>query len=179
MNVSTRMFSIVGLAVMALRPGIGLADDTDIYVNNAPAPGGEPMVMFSLDYRPNLGSTACQGTECAGLIAEGYLPVKASYTFFDVLRAVLKKVMQPLAGVKVGLMINHDYTSTTVPAPPRWSPAAAMVAISPAASSHSRPTTPTGPRQPSTSSWRTCPCPRATRATPTRARNCSSSSTAT
>jgi hypothetical protein len=65
--------------------------------------------MFSLDYFPNLGSTACQGSECDGLIAEGYLPVKASYTFFDVLRASLKKVMTPLQGVKVGLMINHDH----------------------------------------------------------------------
>jgi type IV pilus assembly protein PilY1 len=64
--------------------------------------------MFSLDYRPNLGSTACQGGVCAGLIAEGYLAVQPSYTFFDVLRASLKKVMKPLKGVKVGLMINHD-----------------------------------------------------------------------
>ena len=108
MNIAKRLPSILGLTLLVLRPGVGLADDTDIYINNAPAPGGEPLVMFSLDYRPNLGSTACKGTECAGLIAEGYLPVKASYTFFDVLRASLKKVMTPLSGVKVGLMINHD-----------------------------------------------------------------------
>ncbi len=108
MNLSKRLFISIGLALLALRPGVGLADDTDIYINNEPAVNGEPMVMFSLDYRPNLGSTACQGDECDGLIAEGYLPVLGSYTFFDVLRAVLKKVMEPLKGVKVGLMINHD-----------------------------------------------------------------------
>lgn len=96
-------------ALLTLSAGVGHADDTDIYVANGTiTPSGEPMVMFSLDYRSNLGSTACQGTQCASLIAEGYLPVQASYTFFDVLRAVLKKVMDPLEGVKVGLMINHD-----------------------------------------------------------------------
>jgi type IV pilus assembly protein PilY1 len=108
MNIVKRLSIILGLAMLALRPGVGLADDTDIYINNTPAPGGEPMVMFSLDYRPNLGSTACQGNTCATLIAEGYLPVQGSYTFFDVLRASLKKVMKPLKGVKVGLMLNHD-----------------------------------------------------------------------
>ena len=108
MNVSTRIFSIAGLALLALRPGVGQADDTDIYINSEPVVNGEPMVMFSLDYRPNLSATACQSNSCAGLIAEGYLPVKDSYTFFDLLRAALKKVMKPLTGVKVGLMINHD-----------------------------------------------------------------------
>ena len=37
------------------------------------------------------------------------MPVQASYTFFDVLRGALKKVMDPLDGVKVGLMLNHDH----------------------------------------------------------------------
>jgi type IV pilus assembly protein PilY1 len=31
------------------------------------------------------------------------------YVFFDVLRGALRKVMEPLEGVKVGLMLNHDY----------------------------------------------------------------------
>jgi len=108
MNSLKRFSLVISVALLTLQSGVGLADDTEVYVNNTPTPGGEPMVMFSLDYRPNLGSTACQGTECVGLIAEGYLAVQPSYTFFDVLRAVLKKVMKPLKGVKVGLMINHD-----------------------------------------------------------------------
>jgi hypothetical protein len=37
------------------------------------------------------------------------LPQQDSYTFFDMLRAALKLVMAPLAGVRVGLMLNHDY----------------------------------------------------------------------
>jgi len=87
-----------------------LADDTDIYLNpgaGLPA-GSEPMVMFSLDYRPNLGSTACNGGECDTLIKEGYMAPTGPYTFFDVLRGALRKVMEPLEGVRVGLMLNHN-----------------------------------------------------------------------
>ena len=100
------MFAALVTAVGSVR-----ADDTDVYLNpgaGLPA-GSEPMVMFSLDYRPNLGSTACNGNECDTLIAEGYLPVQGSYTFFDVLRAALKKTFDPLEGVRVGLMLNHDH----------------------------------------------------------------------
>ncbi|MEE8542610.1 MAG: hypothetical protein V3S94_02005, partial [Gammaproteobacteria bacterium] len=97
-------------SVLLLLTAICLADDTDIYLNvgaGLPA-GSEPMVIFSLDYRPNLGSTVCNGSECDTLIAEGYLPAAGPYTFFDVLRAALRKVMEPLEGVRVGLMLNHD-----------------------------------------------------------------------
>jgi len=66
------------------------------------------MVMFSLDYRPNLGSTACNGGTCDTLIKEGYMSAYGPYTFFDVLRGALRKVFDPLEGVRVGLMLNHD-----------------------------------------------------------------------
>lgn len=102
--------SFVGTLVLAGMAGLCLADDTDIYMSptRVSPPGSEPLVMFSLDYRPNLASTACNGTECDTLIAEGWLPSTGPYTFFDVLRASLKKVMDPLSGVRVGLMINHN-----------------------------------------------------------------------
>ena len=48
-----------------------LADDTDIYLSPNVAAGAEPLVMFVLDYRSNLGSTACNGSECDELIAQG------------------------------------------------------------------------------------------------------------
>ncbi|MDX1509232.1 MAG: hypothetical protein R3358_13185, partial [Woeseiaceae bacterium] len=98
------------LALVVFTAGSANADDTDIYMNGGAGlpPNSEPMVMFSLDYRPNLGSAACNGNECDQLIKEGYMPVQASYTFFDVLKGALKKVMDPLDGVKVGLMLNHD-----------------------------------------------------------------------
>ena len=99
---------VTALALL-LTAGGSAADDTDIYLMQKEIPvASQPMVMFSLDYRPNLGSAACNRGECQSLIDEGYLPVKASYTFFDVLQAALKKVMKPLEGVRVGLMLNHD-----------------------------------------------------------------------
>jgi type IV pilus assembly protein PilY1 len=95
-----------GLALL-LFSGAALADDTDIYLTGNVAVSGQPLVMFSLDYRPNLASTVCNGTECDSLVADGYLSSTPT-TFFELLQAVLKKVFEPLKGVKVGLMLNHD-----------------------------------------------------------------------
>ena len=108
-----RYFLAIALAALVFFSGNAPADDTDIYINNTGPlpPNSEPMVMFSLDYRPNLGATACGGTECDFLIAEGLLPPVGPYVFFDVLRAVLRKVFTPLTGVKVGLMLNHNHQS--------------------------------------------------------------------
>ena len=109
-NKVQKIATLLTFAALVTTVGSTRADDTDVYLNpgaGLPA-GSEPMVMFSLDYRPNLGSAACNGNECDTLIAEGYLPLQASYTFFDVLRAALKKTFDPLEGVRVGLMLNHD-----------------------------------------------------------------------
>jgi type IV pilus assembly protein PilY1 len=98
------------LAALIVTIGTAEADDTDVYMNpgaGLPA-NSEPMVMFSLDYRPNLGSTACNGNECDTLIAEGYMSPVGPYTFFDVIRGAMRKVFDPLEGVRVGLMINHN-----------------------------------------------------------------------
>ena len=101
----------VVIAALVMFAGSARADDTDVYMN--PGAGlpddSEPMVMFSLDYRPNLGSNACNGNECDTLIAEGYMSATGPYTFFDVFRGALRKVFDPLEGVKVGLMLNHDH----------------------------------------------------------------------
>lgn len=98
------------LALYVAASGVSHGDDTDVYVNaGAGLPvNSEPLVMFSLDYRPNLGSTACNGGACDKLISEGYMSSTGPYTFFDVLRGALRKVFDPLEGVKVGLMLNHD-----------------------------------------------------------------------
>ncbi len=110
----TKLAITAMLAAVVATAGTSSADDTDVYMNPGSGlpPGSEPMVMFSLDYRPNLGATACNGTECDTLILEGYLPKQASYTFFDVLRAALRKVFDPLEGVRVGLMLNHDHVNS-------------------------------------------------------------------
>jgi type IV pilus assembly protein PilY1 len=107
-----RSLLVLLLLCTALSPRIGSADDTDIYLNPSIAGVGSPLVMFALDYRSNLTSTACGGTECDTLIAEGYLPAAGPYNFFMVLRAVLKKVLDPLDGVQVGFMMSHDDSCT-------------------------------------------------------------------
>ena len=112
MDTKLKKISITAaLAALIFAIGSASADDTDVYMN--PGAGlpedSEPMVMFSLDYRPNLGSTACTSGECDTLIREGYISAEGPYTFFDVLRGALRKVFDPLEGVKVGLMLNHDH----------------------------------------------------------------------
>jgi len=109
-TMKRKLCLILAVATSVFSFGAAHADDTDVYMNRGsglPA-GSAPMVMFSLDYRPNLGSTACNGGACNTLIAEGYMKASGPYTFFDVLRGALRKVMDPLEGVKVGLMLNHD-----------------------------------------------------------------------
>jgi type IV pilus assembly protein PilY1 len=102
------------LSLLIITIGTAHADDTDVYIRpkvDLP-PGSEPMVMFSLDYRSNLGSIVCNQGECQTLFEERYLlkdPSKEKITFFDLLSAALWKVFDPLEGVRVGLMLNHRH----------------------------------------------------------------------
>lgn len=111
MNISRKLAMTLSTFVLVLCTGTGYSDDIDIYyASGSVAPDSEPLVMFSLDWRPNLGATvSCADGVCQTLIDNGYLAAAGPYTFFDILRAVLQEVMNPLDGVKVGLMINHDY----------------------------------------------------------------------
>jgi type IV pilus assembly protein PilY1 len=110
-HIKRTVVFIIGVCGSLFIATPAFADDTDIYLAPRVAAGGEPMVMLMLDWRPNLASTACQGGECASLISEGYLPSSGPYTFFDVIRASLEKVLEPLEGLQVGLMINHANTN--------------------------------------------------------------------
>jgi len=104
-----------------------MADDTDIYVNNLPS-GTEPMIMFAIDYRSSLFSTfdGCTGTfattddvasECGwdstftSYLTEDDLD-DGKIQFFEVLRAGLRQVLEPVYGVKIGLMLNHNNSCT-------------------------------------------------------------------
>jgi type IV pilus assembly protein PilY1 len=127
MKFKSQLAALTGTLFLVLMSGTGQADDTDIHVGGTLPPGSEPLVMFSLDWRPNLGSTACNQTitvpdpsdptltinenECQFLIDGGYMSAVGPYTFFDVLRGVLRRVLEPLDGLKLGLMLNHDYKS--------------------------------------------------------------------
>jgi len=108
-----KIFLLLAFASVIATIGSVRADDTDVYLKPASSLPSDsmPMVMFSLDYRPNLGATACGQGQCDTLIAEGYMSPVGPYTFFDVLRGALRKVFDPLDGIKVGLMLNHDHTN--------------------------------------------------------------------
>lgn len=103
---------ILLLAFLGLLPLMVYAEDIEIYMDPVPPEGAEPLVMFSIDYRPNLGSSVADYTDFfAERLTLGYddpdLPA-GNWTFFDVLRLSLKVVFQDVSGVKVGLMLNHD-----------------------------------------------------------------------
>lgn len=111
----------IAASLLAATGGIVQADDTDIYVNNTPAPPSVPMVMFSIDYRPNLGSTVCSNISSGCAAAEYFrqfpetaawmdaiVPAGAKFEYFDMLRLALHVVLSDITGVKVGLMMNHD-----------------------------------------------------------------------
>lgn len=108
-----KLLSMIGIMSMIGITGISNtahAHDTDIYVNSGGGIQAEPLVMFIIDVRSNLGATVCQGNECDSLVKGGYL-ASTPTTFFDLIRAVIKKVMDPLGGIRMGLMINHDTTT--------------------------------------------------------------------
>ena len=107
---------LTGAAAVFMGGGFQVhADDTDLYLrNDDPPEGSEPMVMFSIDYRPNLGSVVCRrgDASCDSLVDEGYMPDKPvgdSYDFFDLIRGSFGKVLDEVGGVRLGLMFNHDY----------------------------------------------------------------------
>jgi type IV pilus assembly protein PilY1 len=114
------MIFLLGLAFSAR------ADDTDVYLNPEVPTGAEPLVMFTLDYRPNLGSTQCTGvsnTSASIQTACGYSEDHADVlvslnagadgkiTFFENLRAALKRVLDPLDGLKIGFILPHNHQS--------------------------------------------------------------------
>lgn len=107
---------LYAIAALGIAPWTLLADDTDIYVNPSFATGSEPLVMFSLDYRSNLGSTVCSNVSSSCDAAEYFkaegleadLPASGKLVFFDVLRLALKLVLSEVNGVSIGLMMNHD-----------------------------------------------------------------------
>lgn len=110
MNMTFRHLAIA--ASMLGFSAVALAEDIEIYMTPSQPASSEPMVMFSLDYRPNLGSAVEDYTDffAAQLelgVNDPDLP-DGAWSFFDVLRLSLKVVFQDLSGVKVGLMLNHN-----------------------------------------------------------------------
>ena len=99
------------LAVGAL-PLMVYAEDIDIYMDPSPPLGGEPLVMFTLDYRPNLGSNFnLNASQRAFFEAELGFDPGGSQTYFSVLRLALRVVFKDLSGVKIGLLLPHNFSN--------------------------------------------------------------------
>lgn len=121
---ATQLRRIVLLGLAALLPFAAMGDDTDIYIENDAPPGSKPLVMFSLDYRPNLTATLCNNAAAASCTQAEYFrtfddDLKADvvalgtdkFYFFDMIRLALKVVLKSkeLSGrMKVGFMMSHN-----------------------------------------------------------------------
>ncbi|OQX34458.1 MAG: hypothetical protein B0D96_09245 [Candidatus Sedimenticola endophacoides] len=112
-----------------------LADDVEIFFNSSAGGAGDPLVMFSLDYRPNTTSSvvcnfSSDVSECGwddpadtsdddfytAFYAEFTAADKADgkISFLEQLRAALRYVLnrpQILGNVRVGLMLNHAHVN--------------------------------------------------------------------
>lgn len=139
MNVNHFLITLstAGLLLLTLAIQTGArADDIDIYLNPVLNTTDQPVAMFTLDYRSNLGSTVdCSGTKCTFLTSASYLDAGGvsrpyltltgtSTTFFNLLRGALKYVLQQVgpSGVKIGLAMSHDQgTGASCAGPPSGS----------------------------------------------------------
>lgn len=122
-----KSFRVALLASLLLGAVTARGDDTDIYITGGNINDGNSLVMMFLDWRPNLTSTVCTTeievtdpalpgatmlvNECEYLLGEFLPPAgeDGKRTFFELLRAALEKVVTPLTGVKLGLMLSHDH----------------------------------------------------------------------
>ncbi len=127
MNVS----KIFGALLLILTTcAASVADDTEIFLGDTSVTLAPPLVMFTLDYRPNLGSTFCSdvlAASCASAFGadsigtsiytalKSYVP-SGQATRLDAFRAVFKVVFEdPISdGKKIGFMMNHDHTNSCV-----------------------------------------------------------------
>ncbi len=108
MKTLIRTLIVVSLGLL---PSLVYAEDIDIYMEPRGEAGSEPLVMFNLDYRSNLGSTFnisdADREFFVAELGEENVPEGTSWTYFIALRMALNVVFKELAGVKVGLMLPH------------------------------------------------------------------------
>ncbi|MFN2301845.1 MAG: pilus assembly protein [Gammaproteobacteria bacterium] len=99
------------ITFLACLPTLVYAEDIEIYINPQPPLGAEPLVMFTLDYRPSLGSGVANYSafflEQLGADDADVLAIGNNWTYFDLLRQSMRVVLQNVSGVQVGLMLNH------------------------------------------------------------------------
>ncbi|MCI0507964.1 MAG: hypothetical protein L0Z73_17900, partial [Gammaproteobacteria bacterium] len=116
MSTHKILVSLVSTVLAVCVGSVGFADDTELYTNNTSVTPGAPLVMFSIDYLPNvLGSKVCQDevisgetiNPCASLVSKGYL-ASTPVTRIEYLKAVMKAALDEFSGIRIGLMISHD-----------------------------------------------------------------------
>ncbi len=115
-------YLVAGLLIFLGVQATTIADDTDIYINASPGVGAEPLVILTLDYRSNLGSTLCTEVDpkdassaCGVLLGDAYPALDTGpgqVTLFDGMRAVFETLFAELENVSVAFMLNHDDTCT-------------------------------------------------------------------
>lgn len=114
--VKRNVFTAIAAATLSIFTAVSLparADDTEIYLNPNADIDTQPLVMFSLDYRPNLTSPAKANVEsffnAAGMSADvaELKAISGGLTYFDTLILSLKFVLSEIDGVKIGLMMSH------------------------------------------------------------------------
>lgn len=125
MKLNSRFSKLVAILLFGLCVP-AWADDTDIYFGASNENAAQPLVMLTLDWRYNLGVPFCddskmstpEETECqVDLGPRIYENLDENLkggdvTLFDTFRAVMRAVFEPLVGVRVGFMLNHDNTCT-------------------------------------------------------------------
>lgn len=107
------------IGILFFVPSMLWADDTDIYLNPAPA-AAAPYLMFMMDYRTNLSATFCSASgsnSCENVLAphpellaslQSVSGTGSSATNMQALIAVLKVVFDKFNGIHVGLMIPNN-----------------------------------------------------------------------
>ena len=72
--MKTKLIAILILPLMFFASVLSHSDDTEIYLNADSVLAGSPLIMLTLDYRPNLASSVCNGydptdatSECFGM----------------------------------------------------------------------------------------------------------------
>lgn len=113
------------LALLAVSKPL-LADDTEIYLDNDSGNGVAPKVMFHIEYTSNLTATICGSASNRDAITSSncsnLLPLKLYFADsdfddgvieqFEMTRAALKRVLAPIGGIDVGLLMPHNDAST-------------------------------------------------------------------
>ena len=115
MKSLNKQFQFILILVITSLTHTVMADDTDIYLTAGAPATDEPLVMFALDWRPNLASTVCNaGSTVDATIATNcgydvdfvtnYLTATdksdSTITFFELLRASLRQALEPLSRMK-------------------------------------------------------------------------------